>query len=544
TYIVQRMASLAAMFYILGIYFFIKARVIDSLTSRIFFIVGCVFSFILAIGSKENTVMLPVTLILVEIIFFQDLDSKKTRRLIFGVSAATGLLVVLLGIFLFMKGDPLFFLKGYDDRPFSLAQRMMTEPRIVINYLSQIFYPIPSRLSIEHDVILSTSLFTPWTTLPAIISILLLIGTGCWLIKKRPLIAFAILFFFLNHVVESSIIPLELIFEHRNYLPSLFLFLPVSAGIKWLIDYYQTNKRSLYIIIVSFVTLLLTGLGIGTYLRNEVWATEMTLWEDAMRKAPGSSRPLTVVAMQMSQEGDLGNIGYDVALKLYEKSLLLQKSRKNIYPAILDNMAGIYFKKGNFPKAVDLLENALNIDPKYTKGRFNLIKILITQGRWKDASKHADKLVSIAENHEGYLNIKGFILIKQKKPNEAIKYLQQSLRLAPNFKTTLLYMGAALSLSGEYSRADRFLRRANNIPPESIMPLFCLIENSMKAGNIKNAERYTDRLLASFSLIAVRDQLMRSLHDNLLLPISKQLIIEIISKKILERSKEISELPV
>ncbi|MBT8373348.1 MAG: hypothetical protein KJN80_00380, partial [Deltaproteobacteria bacterium] len=70
------------------------------------------------------------------------------------------------------------------------------------------------------------------------------------------------------------------------------------------------------------------------------------------------------------------------------------------------------------------------------------------------------------------------------------------------------------------------------------------IENSMKAGNIKNAERYTDRLLASFSLIAVRDQLMRSLHDNLLLPISKQLIIEIISKKILERSKEISELPV
>jgi len=542
TYIVQRMAILATTFYILGIYFFIKARLSDSLSNRIFFIAGCILSFLLAIGSKENAAMLPLALILVEIIFFQDLDTQKTRHLFLWVSAATGLLVVLIGIFFFMKGEPLFFLKGYANRPFSFTERLMTEPRIVIYYISQIFYPVPDRLSIEHDVIVSPSLFEPLSTLPAILIIFLLVGTGFHFIRKRPIIAFAILFFFLNHIIESTVLPLELMFEHRNYLPSLFLFFPVSIGIKKLIDYYRVKKLSMYIILVSFVTILLTGLGIGTYIRNMAWATERSLWEDAMRKAPGSARPLTNLAWQISQGSDLRTGKYELALKLYEKSLPLQKSKKLIHPTILNSMAGIYFQKGNSQKAADLLKKALDIDSNYTKSRYDLIQIMITRGKLDEASEHANILVSKRNAHEGHLNIKGFILLKQKKSNEAIKYFQKSLRLAPNFKTTLMYMGAALSLSGEYSRADWFFRRANKIPPESIMPLFCLIENSIKAGNVKNAERYTERLLDSFSIIAVKDQLKRLSYDNLEVPVSRKLLAEMISKELMKRSKEISEI--
>ena len=544
TYIVQRMSLLAAMFYILSLYFYIKARITDSSKNKIISITGCVLSFIFALGSKENATMLPLALILVEFIFFQDLGSQKTRRMLLGISVTTGLLVVLIGIFLFKKGDPLFFLKGYTYRPFSFTERLMTEPRIVIYYLSQIFYSVPNRLSIEHDVIISTGLLKPWSTLPAILIIFLLVGTGFSLIKKRPVIAFAILFFFLNHIIESTILPLELMFEHRNYLPSLFLFFPVSVGIKWLIDYYREKQFSMYIIIVSFITFLIIGFGTSTYIRNMAWATEKSLWEDAMHKAPNSARPLTNLAWQIARGSDPGTGKYDLALKLYEKSLSLQKTRKRSNPIILNNMAGIYLKKGNVPKAVGLIKKALDINPHYKKGHYDLIKILIGCGRWDEASEHADILVAKAQKHEGYLNIKGFILLKQKKHSEAIEYFQKSLRIAPKFKTTLMYMGAALSLSGEYSRADWFLRRANNILPESIMPLFCLIENSVKAGNIKNAERYSERLLDSFSIIAVIDQLKRLSHDNLLLTISSKLITEIISKKIMERSKEISELTI
>lgn len=542
TYIVQRMSLLAAMFYILSLYFYIKARIEDLPSKKILLIISCFLSYLFALGSKENAAMLPIGLLLVETVFFQDLGSQKTRRVFFKIAIGTGVLVLIIGLLLFVKGDPFFFLKGYAYRPFSFTERLMTEPRIVIYYLSQIFYPVPNRLSIDHDVILSTFLFKPWNTLPAILTVFFLVGAGFSLIKKKPSIAFAILFFFLNHIIESSIIPLELIFEHRNYLPSLFLFFPVSVGIKWLIDYYWEKKISMCIIIVSFVTLLLIALSIGTYTRNMAWATEISLWEDAMEKAPGSARPLTNLARQISHGSDSRIANYDLALKLYEKSLSLTKPRKLINPVTLNNMSGIYLKKGNSEKAIDLLRRALDIHPDYTKSRYDLIQILINYGRWEEASENADILVSKRDAHEGYFNIKGFILLKQKKFDEAIKYFQKSLKIAPNFKTTLMYMGSALSLSEEYSKADWFLRRAINIPPESIMPFFCLIENSVKAGNMSNARRYTERLLDSFNIIAVKDQLKRLLHDNLMLPVSRKLIAEMISKELMKRSKEISEL--
>lgn len=544
TYIVQRMASLAAMFYILGIYFYIKVRVVDSLKNRIFFIIGCVFSFIFAMGSKENAAMLPLSLILVEIIFFQELSLPETRKKFIFIFAVISLSVIFIGTMLFMKGDMFSFLKGYANRPFSFTERLMTEPRVVIYYLSQIFYPIQNRLSIEHDVTLSTSLIKPWTTLPAGLTVLLIIGAGFFLIKKRPIISFAILFFFLNHIIESSIIPLELIFEHRNYMPSFFLFFPVSAGIKCLVDYYRKENFSIYIIIVSFGTLLLIALGTGTYIRNVVWANELSLWEDAMRKAPNSSRPLTNLAWEMSYGKDAKVRNYDLALALYRKSLSLQKSRELINPVILNNMAGIYLRMGEFQKAIELMKKALDINPDYNRGRYDLVQILVTCGKWGEASKHADILVSRKNAHEGHLNSKGFILLKQKKYDEAINYFQKSLRLAPDLKTTLMYMGSALSLSGEYSRADWFLRRADKIQPNSIMPFFSLIENSLKAGNIQDAERYTERLLDSFTITAIKDQLQRLSYDNCLIPVSSELITGIIANKLMGRLKDISELPI
>jgi len=536
TYIVQRMAILATMFYILGIYFFIKARLSNLMSNRIFFIAGCIMSFILALGSKENAAMLPVALTLVEIVFFQDMSSQKTRRLFLGIAAGTGVLVLIIGLLFFMKGDPFYFLKGYDYRPFSFVQRLMTEPRIVIYYLSQIFYPVPNRLSIEHDVLLSTSLFKPWTTLPAILIILLLIGTGLFLVKKRPIIAFAILFFFLNHIIESSIIPLELVFEHRNYLPSLFLFFLVSVWVKWLIEYYREKQFSMYIIIVSFVTILLIGLGTGTYIRNMAWATEKSLWEDAMHKASGSARPLTNLAWEMSYGKDAKAENYDLALKLYKKSLPLQKSRELSNPVILNNMAGIYLRKGESQKATELIKKVLDINPDYNRGRYDFIQILITSGKWDEASKNADRLISKAKNHEGYLNIKGFILLKQNRPEEAIEYFQKSLKIAPNFKTTLMYMGSALSLSGYYSRADWFLNRAAQKSSGDIMNYFCLLENSLRAGDESGAEKYTEKLFTLFSLKTIETNLKILSRNYRSAPVSQELIYPIIKRKLIEIS--------
>ncbi len=412
TYIVQRMALLAAMFYILSILLYIKCRLSRSSIHRILLLLGCALSFLMALGSKENAAPLPAALLLIEVVFFQDLIWKQKKTLFWVGSIAVGVLILLGGVWLLMRDGIISLFNGYEARLFTFSERLLTEPRIVLYYLSQIFYPIPTRLSIEHDVVISTSLFQPWTTLPAILLTLLLIGLGFSQIRQRPILALAILFFFLNHIIESTVLPLELIFEHRNYLPSMFIFLPIATGFQWLYDCFSANKQSLLTgVLTGLVVLLIVCLGAGTYVRNLAWATELSLWRDAMKKAPQSARPLTNLAWQLAYGSVAHESQYDEALKLYEKALSLQKPKLFSSSVIMNNMAGIYSKQGKHQEAIDLLEKAMVIAPSYSRGRYHLAKLLMVNGKWDRAEKHIDYLLAKDDTHEGYLNLKGLIFL-------------------------------------------------------------------------------------------------------------------------------------
>ena len=185
TYIVQRMAAMAAMFYILGVYLYIKGRQTDQMKTQVLFYMACFFSFACALMSKENAALLPLCLILIEIIFFSELTALQPIRKTVPVLIVSGLVLVLLGVAVFLTGALEFLSSGFATRPFTLWERLLTEPRILLFYISQIFYPLPARLSITHDIVVSTSLLSPWTTLPAILTILLLMGIAVWQTKKK-----------------------------------------------------------------------------------------------------------------------------------------------------------------------------------------------------------------------------------------------------------------------------------------------------------------------------------------------------------------------
>ena len=323
TYIVQRMASMAAMFYILSILCYIKCRMSGASLHRIFCLLGCVLTFLLALGSKENAAMLPASLLLIELTCYKKFNWRFSKKIYFWGSVVIGVIILILTVWFFSPDITFSWLNGYRNRPFTLTERILTEPRIVLFYLSQILFPLPNRLSVEHDVILSTSFFQPWTTLPAILLTLLLMGLGISQIRKRPIIALAVLFFFLNHIIESTVIPLELVFEHRNYLPSMFLFLPIATGFKWLYDYCAAKKQPLTGILFGLLVLLMVSLGIGTYTRNLAWATEVSLWRDAMKKAPQSARPLTILACQLYYGPAATSCLYNEALRIYENARTL-----------------------------------------------------------------------------------------------------------------------------------------------------------------------------------------------------------------------------
>ena len=526
TYIVQRMASMATMFYILGFYLYLKARQSEDPLSRILLLLGCSAGFLLALGSKENAATFPLAVILIEMICFQDLSSQKVRRAFWGGTIVAGGLLVVFSALLFLPGNPFEFLKGYSGRPFTLTERLLTEPRIVFFYLSLIFYPLPDRLSIEHDITVSSSLFDPWTTLPAIFFHLVLIGFGLFQIKKRPLLALAILFFYLNHVIESTILPLELIFEHRNYMPSLFLFLPVAAGFERLLSHYEKRNKTFRLVLLCALILVIAGIGAGTYIRNMAWITEKALWEDAMQKAPNSHRPLHNLAW--SHYTKIGQ--YDKSIELYEKSLKLRTNNDYANPTAMSNLALLYVQKNKYQEAIELWQNALKLRPDDDVIRHRYVIGLIEMKNWNAALENLNQLLTRYPRHFDFTYLKGYVLLNQDQYGVALKYFERCLGLVYEDQQALLGVGICNNLMGHYERAEAIFRRVLEFAPNDELSMLWLVETNLSLNDRPDADRYLKKL---FKIIPP-EQLIALLNDdsgkNFLPAESKEKIIKLIEQ--------------
>ena len=220
---VQRMTSLSALFVLSGIVLYLMGRknLITSPKRGLFFLFSSVTVFLpLAVLSKENGILLPVFILILNRLLPENRPKGGARLYAFWQLSCLWLpIAVVLSYVVFKWGN---FLSGYLSRDFTLAERLMTECRVVIDYLTQLFYPMRSRLSpFQDNNLLSTGWFAPISTLVSLLSILaLLIASWCFRRRYRVLM-FAVLWFFLGHSLESSVIPLEIYFQHRNYLPAL-----------------------------------------------------------------------------------------------------------------------------------------------------------------------------------------------------------------------------------------------------------------------------------------------------------------------------------
>ena len=529
TYIVQRMAILATLFYVLGMYCYVKGRMHKKVLRRFWYYTSTVVCFLLAIGSKENAITMPVALLLIEFIFFQTAASRPQRHKFILVAISIGAVLLVLSItMLVQRGGLSAWSDAYRIRSFTLAERFMTQPRVVVFYLGQLFYPMPQRLSIEHDVTLSASLLEPWTTLPAIFIILALIGIGIWQVKARPILAFGLLFYLLNHAIESTFLPLEVLFEHRNYLPSLFLFWPVANVLKQGADYYRPKNTVIYGAILGFCGLVVIAFGLGTYTRNSVWRTEATLWEDALKKAPNSARPLFNMAKYHYKK--IGR--YDLALIHYQKAYQAKAANPSISKAMaLNGMGSIYYHWKKYEAVRKVGTQALAHNPRFEAAMYNVARANIKLGHWQEADQFADRLVA-KHAKPAYLNLKAFLLLKQNKPRAALEYLRQSLNMDSNNGVGMLYLGYAFSLKGQYQLAEKTLLQARQVLGDSIQIDFCLLENSLKESNDTRASLYARDILSSFTLGAINKELHRLIDDNATLPLAYDLIGPEIAKQV------------
>jgi tetratricopeptide (TPR) repeat protein len=295
-YIVQREAMLPATFVLIGMLGWMVSReaLLRGQTKRALAGMGLSawVCTALAVLCKANGALLPLLLLLTEwtVLSRRPMPSVGTRR---WYRYAVGVFLVVPGALVLaylLHLLPHSFTAILDARGWSVGQRLLTEPRVLVDYLRLLFIPHAHSSGLFNDAFpVSTSWTHPASTIPCVVLIVALIAAGFALRKKYPALALALLFYFTAQLMESGWIPLELYFEHRNYLPAMLLFWPIGLVFG--------KPGALRFLRVLAAATILAVLAVFTFQRA-------SLWGDGFRQAqvwaainPDSARAQTNAAL-------------------------------------------------------------------------------------------------------------------------------------------------------------------------------------------------------------------------------------------------------
>jgi len=540
TFIVQRMTSLAGLFYIMSMFFYLKARTTEKRGKGVLYYLFCLLAFAMAFGSKENAALLPLSLFLYEILIIGKRQGRETygKIKIFFIIIGVTVLFCLLYLY-YINGNVLSFMDGYGQRPFSLKQRLLTEPRVIIFYISLLIYPVPGRLSLMHSIHISKSLFSPMSTVVAIVFILGAIGYLVYKARKWPLLSFSFLFFFLNHMIESTIFPLELIYEHRNYVPSMFFFVPVSIGLCYLLDFYKT-KRLMRTAVSVLIVFLLIGYGHATFIRNIVWKNEKSLWIDTVEKAPGQFRAHHNLGKFYKDHGYM-----EKAISEYHKALnspfIHRMDEKFI---AYYNLGRLWDELNNQEKAKYFYKKVLQIKPGFAQALVNLSSIYNREGRNNLADEYLFEAFK-ANPHDISVNLNmGLYFLRAGSPEKAIHYfliLKNDQKLGKN---SSMYLGIAYKQLGLYGKAAICFRKSIQLNPKNITPRLQLMEIYSMTGHESMCRQETQTIV---TLMSQDNKLFHKIMELIIkkgglghVDLSADLLLPLISKACYEKSKQLT----
>lgn len=354
TYIVQRAASLATLFYAWAVFLYGKYR----LQNKGFYYALAFFAALCAMLSKEIAFTLPLMLLVYEIIFFENLSKDFPKKILIFLPFLL-MMGVIPAIFIFWYGGlhsdstMLSVLSIKETESISRQDYLLTQLNVIRTYLRLLILPV--RQHLEYLYPLSRSFLEARTLL----SFTLLAGLVLLAVKiyrKYRMISFGIFWFFIALSVESSIIPIRhVIFEHRVYLPMVGFSLAFCAGLRLLLRQPQR-----FLLICS---LAVVGLSLLTYRRNKVWGDEVSLWAESVKHSPGRVSSLHNLGTAYLERGE-----DEKALRYLEEAL-----RFGADSALTYNALGVIYRgRKELEKAEGYFQKAIQIDPDHFDAFINL----------------------------------------------------------------------------------------------------------------------------------------------------------------------------
>lgn len=289
-YIVQRMESLANLFVLIGLIGYVHLRARPMFRTRDALYCGLWLILLTGLGllAKETAVLLPLYALCIEAVVFRfgppHSHVRKAMATIYGVILAAPFIAGMAWI-----APSLFASSTWATRDFTLATRLMSEPRIILDYVAWTIAPTSTGLSFYHDdFVASTSLLTPWTTLASMTGLLAMLVIAWFMRRRMPLLSLGLILFLAAQSLTGTVLPLELVYEHRNYFASMGIMLAVADACRYFAGMAPSSRGRAFCTAPALA--LITWSMILTFTTASAWGTPLSLAEELGRRGPHSHR--------------------------------------------------------------------------------------------------------------------------------------------------------------------------------------------------------------------------------------------------------------
>ncbi len=451
TYIVQRMASMVALFYFLSIAFYLKGRFATGKQSYTYFTFTALAA-LFAIHTKENAYTLPVAILMIEVFF---LSTKKNainfadKKILFSLVGIIAFLVLAFSSVSFSVFDPLPP-STFNTTTITSSNYFFTQLSVIVEYIKLLLLPINQNL--DYDFPISNSLFDG-TTLVCGIILLLLAGLAIYLYDKNRIISFGIFWFFLTLSIESSIIPIsDVIFEHRTYIPSFGYFLILTCLIFQFL--YPRNKN-----VAALLFLFLVGSNtVLAIQRNRVWKDDISLWSDANSKSPKKARPLI-------------NLGYAYGkLQKWDKAIAaftkVNELEPNYHAAAYYNLGIAFWATGQKDKSLENYTLAIKVDSTYADAYYGRGVCFYYLNDQDKALADYSKALIYLQRPELYYN-RGLIYSNKKMWKEAIADYSKAISTTSSNSNLYYNRGLAYGSMNQWDLAADDFTKTLQLDPQN-----------------------------------------------------------------------------